>query len=328
MDPSRRNALARMGAALATTSSLPLAARAQGAYPEHPVTVVVGYSAGGAVDAVARTLGQALSKDMGQPFVIDNKPGAGTNIAVRYVIDAKPDGYTLLMAANALAANMALYKPQPFDAEKDLVPVALVGRVPVVIAANVNAPYGNIKQLIEAAKARPHALAYASPGNGSTPHMAAELFARAAGIDLMHVPYKGGAQAITDVVGGQVPLLAMNALEVKPQAASGKLKVLAVLTPQRSAIFPDVPTIAEMGFRGFEASVWYALMAPANTPAPIVDLLHAQVQKALASAEVRERMTAVGGQVLPGNRQMLASLLHAERVRYDKLVRDANIKPD
>ena len=328
MDPSRRNALARMGAALAATSSLPLAARAQGAYPEHPVTVVVGYSAGGAVDAVARTLGQALSKGMGQPFVIDNKPGAGTNIAVRYVIDAKPDGYTLLMAANALAANMALYKPQPFDAEKDLVPVALVGRVPVVIAANANAPYSNIKQLIEAAKARPHALAYASPGNGSTPHMAAELFARAAGIDLLHVPYRGGAQAITDVIGGQVPLLAMNALEVKPQAASGKLKVLAVLTPQRSAIFPDVPTIAEMGFRGFEASVWYALMAPANTPAPIVDLLHAQVQKALASAEVRERMTAVGGQVLPGNRQMLASLLHAERVRYEKLVRDANIKPD
>jgi tripartite-type tricarboxylate transporter receptor subunit TctC len=327
MNTSRRTALGQIGAILAG-SALPLAGRAQAGYPDHPVTVVVGYSAGGAVDAVARSLGQAMSKGMGQTFVIENKPGAGTNIAVKYVIDAKPDGYTLLMAANALAANMALYKPQPFDAEKDLVPVALVGRVPVVIAANANAPYSNIRQLIETAKNKPNSVAYASPGNGSTPHMAAELFARAAGIDLMHVPYRGGAQAITDVIGGQVPLLAMNALEVKPQVASGKLKVLAVLSPQRSAIFPDVPTIAESGFRGFEASVWYALLAPAKTPEAIVERLHAEVQKALQSTELRERMTAVGGEVIPGSRQTVAQLLHSERVRYDKLVRDANIKPD
>jgi tripartite-type tricarboxylate transporter receptor subunit TctC len=260
--------------------------------------------------------------------VIENKPGAGTNIAVKYVIDAKPDGHTLLMAANALAANMALYQPAPFDAEKDLAPVALVGRVPVVIAANPKAPYNNIKELIAAAKAKPNAVAFASPGNGSTPHMAAELFARAAGIDLLHVPYKGGAQAITDVIGGQVPLLAMNALEVKPQAASGKLKVLAVLSPERSPIFPDVPTIAESGFKGFEASVWYALMAPAKTPPAVLDKLHAEVQKALASAEVRERMTAVGGEVIPGSRQSLAALLHSERQRYEKLVKEANIKAD
>ncbi len=325
MNPSlsRRKTLALLGA-----TALPLAGRAQAKYPDHPVTVVVGYSAGGAVDAVARTLGQALSKSLGQAFVIENKPGAGTNIAVKYVIDAKPDGYTLLMAANALAANMALYKPQPFDAEKDLVPVALVGRVPVVIAANAKAPYSDIKQLIAAAKAKPNAVAFATPGNGSTPHMAAELFARAAGIEMLHVPYKGGAQAITDVVGGQVPLLAMNALEVKPMVASGKLKVLAVLTAQRSPIFPDVPTIAESGFKGFEASVWYALMAPAKTPVAIVDQLHDAVQKALAAPEVKERMTAVGGEVLPGSRQEMATLLHAERVRYEKLVREAHITPD
>jgi tripartite-type tricarboxylate transporter receptor subunit TctC len=328
MNNARRHALTRMAALLAGASFLPLAARAQAAYPDHPVTIVVGYSAGGAVDAVARTLGQALSKSLGQPFVIENKPGAGTNIAVKYVIDAKPDGHTLLMAANALAANMALYQPAPFDAEKDLAPVALVGRVPVVIAANPKAPYNNIKELIAAAKAKPNAVAFASPGNGSTPHMAAELFARAAGIDLLHVPYKGGAQAITDVIGGQVPLLAMNALEVKPQAESGKLKVLAVLSPQRSPIFPDVPTIAESGFKGFEASVWYALMAPAKTPPAVLDKLHAEVQKALASAEVRERMTAVGGEVIPGSRQSLAALLHSERQRYDKLVKEANIKAD
>jgi tripartite-type tricarboxylate transporter receptor subunit TctC len=321
---SRRQAIALLAAASAT----PLGAYAQAGFPDKPITLVVGYSAGGAVDAVARTLGQALSSGMGQPFVIENKPGAGTNIAVKYVIDAKPDGYTLLMAANALAANMALYKPQPFDAEKDLVAVSLVGRVPVVIAANANAPYSNIQQLIAAAKAKPGTVAYATPGNGSTPHMAAELFARAAGVDLMHVPYRGGAQAITDVIGGQVPLLAMNALEVKPQVASGKLKVLAVLSPERSPIFPDVPTIAESGFKGFEASVWYALMAPARTPMPVVEKLHAEVQKALASPQVRERMTAVGGEVIPGSRDMMVALLKSERQRYDKLVREANIKPD
>ena len=320
---NRRQTLALLGA-----SALPLAGHAQASFPDHPVTIVVGYSAGGAVDAVSRTLGQALARQMGQTFLVDNKPGAGTNIAVKYVIDAKPDGYTLLMAANALAANMALFKPQPFDAEKDLLPVALVGRVPVVIAANPNAPYDNIKQLIAAAKGKPNSVAFASPGNGSTPHMAAELFARAAGIELMHVPYKGGAQAITDVVGGQVPLVAMNALEVKPMVASGKLKVLAVLSAQRSPIFPDTPTIAESGFKGFEASVWYALMAPAKTPAAVVDKLHAEVQKALAAPEVKERVTAVGGEVLPGSREQLAALLHAERVRYANLVRDAHITPD
>lgn len=321
---SRRQALALLAAASAT----PLGARAQSGFPDKPVTMVVGYSAGGAVDAVARTLGQAMAASLGQSVIIDNKPGAGTNIAVKYVIDARPDGYTLLMAANALAANMALYKPQPFDAEKDLVAVSLVGRVPVVIAANAAAPYNNVQQLIAAAKARPDSVAFASPGNGSTPHMAAELFARAAGIQLLHVPYRGGAQAITDVIGGQVPLLAMNALEVKPHVGSGKLKVLAVLSPQRSPIFPDVPTMAESGFKGFEASVWYALMAPAKTPMPVVEKLHAEVQKALATPQVRERMTAVGGEVIPGSRDMMVALLHSERQRYEKLVHDANIKPD
>ena len=306
---------------------LPVPSLAQ-TYPSKPVKVVVGYSAGGAVDVVARTLGLSLAASMGQPFVIENKPGAGTNIAVKSVIDAPPDGYTLLMAANALAANMALYQPAPFDAEKELVPVALVGRVPVVIAANASAPYSTVAQLIAAAKANPGSVAFATPGNGSTPHMAAELFARAAGISLLHVPYRGGAQAITDVIGGQVPLLAMNALEVKPQVVSGKLKVLAVLSPQRSPIFPDAPTIAESGFKGFEASVWYALMAPAGTPRPVIDRLHAEVQKALQTRQVSERMSSVGGEVIPGSQAMMAALLHAERQRYEKLVHDANIKPD
>ncbi|MES3002360.1 MAG: tripartite tricarboxylate transporter substrate binding protein [Pseudomonadota bacterium] len=322
------NFIFRIAAALAATALIAGQPALAQQYPAKPVKLVVGYSAGGAVDTVARTLGQSISTSMGQPVVIENKPGAGTNIAVKSVIDAPADGYTLLLAANALAANMALYTPAPFDAEKDLVAVSLIGRVPVVIAANANAPYNTIKQLIDAAKAKPNTVAFASPGNGSTPHLAAELFAHAAGIDLMHVPYRGGAQAITDVIGGQVPLLAMNALEVKPQVASGKLKVLAVLSSQRSAIFPEAPTIAESGFKGFEASVWYALMAPAKTPPAIVDKLHAEVQKALQAPEVKERMTSVGGEVLPGSRESLVTLLRTERQRYEKLIRAANIKPD
>jgi tripartite-type tricarboxylate transporter receptor subunit TctC len=323
--PSRRTALGALVAGAAAAS--PLAGFAQ-AYPARPIRIVVGYSAGGAVDIVARTLGQALSTSMGQPVIVENKPGAGTNIAVKYVIDAAPDGYTLLMAANALAANMALYQPVPFDAERDLVAVSMVGRVPVVIAANTSAPYASIAQLIGAAKARPDSISFASPGNGSTPHMAMELFDRAAGIQLQHVPYKGGAQAITDVIGGQLPLLAMNVLEVKPHVQSGKLKVLAVLSPHRSNIFPDVPTIAESGFPGFEASVWYALMAPAKTPADVVAKLHDEVLKALKTPEVQNRMTAVGGEVSPGTQQDAAALIHSERLRYDKLVREAHIKPD
>lgn len=315
------------GLLAATVAVLPQQVVAQ-AYPAKPVKIVVGYSAGGAVDIVARTLGQSLAASLGQPFIIENKPGAGTNIAVRQVIDAPADGYTLMLAANALAANMSLYQPAPFDAERELVAVSLVGRVPVVIAANTAAPYATVSKMIEAAKAKPGGIAFASPGNGSTPHMAAELFARVAGIQLQHIPYRGGAQAITDVIGGQVPLLAMNALEVSPHVKSGKLKVLAVLSPNRSVIFPDAPTIAESGFPGFEASVWYAVMAPVATPKAIVSQLHAEVQKALRTPDVQQRMTAVGGEVLPGSMAMVAELIRSERQRYEKLVREAGIKPD
>jgi tripartite-type tricarboxylate transporter receptor subunit TctC len=297
-------------------------------YPSKPIKVVVGYAPGGAVDIVARTVGQSLTNSMGQPVVVENKPGAGTNIAVKSVIAADPDGYTLMMAANALAANMSLYKPAPFDAERDLVPVSMIGRVPVVIATGVQSGIGSLAKLLEMGKNKATPLSFASPGNGSTPHMAVELFARAAGISLQHVPYRGGSPAITDTIGGQVPLVAVNALEVLPHARSGKLKVLAVLSANRTSNFPDVPTIAESGFPGFEASVWYGLVAPAATPKPIVQKLHAEVQKALQTQEVRERMTSVGGEVVPASAEQFGALIRSERLRYEKLVREANIQPD
>jgi len=322
---AQRGTLARGLGAL--TCAIPLLVSAQ-AYPTKPIKVVVGYAAGGAVDIVARTVGQSMAGSVGQAVVVENKPGAGTNIAVRSVIDAPADGYTLLLAANALAANMALYQPAPFDAERDLVPVSLVGRVPVVIATNAQSGPANLAKLIEMAKAKPGFVNFATPGNGSTPHLAVELFARAAGIKLSHVPYKGGAPAITDVLGGQLPLVAVNALEVLPHVKSGKLRVLAVMSPARSTMLPDVPTIAESGFPGFEASVWYGFVAPAATPKPVVAKLHAEVQKALQTAEARERMSSVGGEVILGSAEQFGALIHSERARYEKLVREAQIKPD
>lgn len=306
---------------------LPFSTSAQ-TYPNKPIKLVVGYTAGGAVDLIARSVGQAMGSSMGQPILIENKPGAGTNIAVKYVIDAPADGYTLMLTANAIAVNMALYQPAPFDAEKQLAAIGQVGKVPVVIAANANLPYSTITALIAAAKGKPNSISYASPGNGSTPHMAIESFTKAAGIDLQHIPYRGGSQAITDVIGGQVPLIAVNALEVQPHVKSGKLKVLGVLSANRTAIFPDVPTIAESGFPGFEAVVWYGLVAPAATPKDVLTKLHAELQKALLTKDVQNRLAASGGEVVNGSSAQFAAFIKSERIRYEKLVRDANIKPD
>ncbi|MCI4430624.1 MAG: tripartite tricarboxylate transporter substrate binding protein [Burkholderiales bacterium] len=297
-------------------------------YPGKPIKVIVGYAAGGAVDIVARTVGQQLAISLGQPVIVDNRPGAATNIAVKALIESPADGYTLLLAANALAANPSLFQPPPFDLARDIAPVSLVGSVPVVIAVSAASGLTTIAQLVESAKARPQSITYASPGNGSTPHLAFELFERAAAVSLTHVPYKGGAPAITDVIGGHVQVIAVNALEVQPQVKGGKLRVLAVLSRNRSPIWPEVPTIAESGYPGFEASVWYGFVAPAATPKPVIARLHAEVQKALASTDVRERLAAAGGEVIPASTEQFAAMLESERLRYAKLIREANIKPD
>ena len=307
---------------------LALVAKAADPYPSKPIHILVGYPPGGAVDVVARTLGRQISADLGQPVIVENKPGASTNIAVKTLIDSAPDGYTLMLAANSLASNMALFDPPPFDAEKDVAPIALVGRVPVVIAAGANAPYTSLPELIAAAKNKPGTINYASPGNGSTPHLAVELFTRAAGIKLAHIPYKGGAPAITDVLGGQLPLVAVNALEVVPHVKAGKMRVLAAMSAKRSPILPDAPTIAESGYPGFEASVWYGVIAPAKTPPELIAKLSAAIEKAVASKEMQGRLAATGGEASFGSAQQFGALIHSERVRYEKVVREANIKPD
>lgn len=296
-------------------------------YPSKTIKVIVGYAPGGAVDIIARAVAQKLSVGLGQPVIVENKPGAGTNIAVKTLIDSPPDGYTLMMTANAIAANASLYQPPPFDPDREVAPISLVGRVPVVIAAGAGTPYTTLPQLIAAAKAAPGKIDFATPGNGSTPHLAIELFARTAGISLNHIPYSGGSRAILDVIGGQLPLVAVNALEALPQHTAGKLRVLAVMSPSRTAMLQGVPTVAESGFPGFEASVWYGLIAPAATPKAIITRLHAEVQNALASPEIKERMQTVGGEVLPAPVEKFGELIHSERVRYEKLIREAGLKP-
>lgn len=298
-------------------------------WPARPLKLFVGYSPGGAVDIIARALAQPMSAALGQPVIVENKPGAGTNIANRALIDAAPDGHTLMLAANAVAANPSLYQPSPFDPLRDMTAVSLVGRVPVVLAAGMGASAPQtIAQFIAASKAKPGSINFGTPGNGSTPHLAIELFARAAGIELTHVPYKGGAQAINDVLAGHVQTVAVNALEVQPHVRAGKLRVLAVLSPSRTAIFPDAPTIAESGYPGFEASVWYGVIGPAGLPAAVVSRLHAEVQKALATPELRDRLASAGGEVLPGPVERFATLLATEKARYERLIRDARIQPD
>jgi tripartite-type tricarboxylate transporter receptor subunit TctC len=319
----RRQALAVLMSGLAVAAGV----RAQG-YPSKPIRVIVGYTAGGAVDIVARAVSQQLQTSLGQPIIVENRPGAGTNIALRALIDSPADGYTLMLTANAIAANMSLYQPPPYDLARDITPISLVGRVPVVLAVNAQSEYKTLGDLIAAAKAKPGSVNYASPGNGSTPHLAVELFTRASGISLTHVPYKGGAQAITDVMGGHVQMVAVNALEVQPQVRGGKLRVLVVMTPGRSGIFPDVPTVVESGFPGFEAAVWYGFIGPAGLPSPVVAKLHAEIQRALASDDVKGRLAAAGGEVLPGPTDRFTALLSAERARYDKLIPDAGIRPD
>ncbi|MBK7658790.1 MAG: tripartite tricarboxylate transporter substrate binding protein [Betaproteobacteria bacterium] len=316
--------LAALAAAFLAFGAAP-AAQAQ-AYPNKAVKILVGFAPGGAMDIVARTVGQKMASGLGQPVVIDNKPGAASNIAIRQLIDSPPDGYTVMLVANGLTANPFLYTQQPFDPNTDVVPITLVARLPVVIAANASSELSTLRKMIDASKAKPGSVNYGSPGSGSTPHLAIELFARSAGIQLTHIPYKGGSPAIADVLGGQLPLVAVNAVEVLPHVKAGKLRVLAALSAERVATLPDAPTIAESGFPGFEASVWHAFIAPKGTPTAVVDRLRAEIHKALADPQVKERLAGLGAVVSPTTSQELGALVRAEHERYGKLIREAGIK--
>lgn len=283
--------LAAAAAGLAAAFALPAA---QAAYPERPVRIVVGFSAGGSTDVVARILAKELSEELGQSFVVENKPGGGSNIAASEVARAKPDGYTLLMVAVTSAINETLYRNLDFSLVKDFAPVALGVKVPNVLVVNPSVPVKTVKELVDYAKANPGKLAFASSGSGTSIHMAGELFKIQAGVDAMHVPYKGSAPAITDLIGGQVHFMFDNMPSAWPHVQAGKLRALAVTTSERSKSAPDLPTMAESGFKDFDVSSWFGLIAPAGTPADVVDKLNAAVQKALDKPEVQKRFTDLG----------------------------------
>ena len=322
---TRRHAIAGLAGLAAWPLARPAAAQS---FPSRPIKVLVGYSPGGAVDLIARALAEQMAPELGQAVIVENKPGGGTNIAIRTLIDSPADGHTLMLAANALAANVSLYQPAPYDLARDLVPIGQAGRVPVVLAANAQAPIASVQDLVAQLRRQPGSITYGTPGNGATPHLAIELFAHAAGVQFTHVPYKGGAQAMNDVIAGHIQTVAVNALEVLPHARSGRLKVLAVLSDKRASIFPDTPTIAESGYPGFEASVWYGLVGPRGLPAPVVERLHEALSHALAAPAVRQRLESAGGEVTPGSTARFAALLASEQQRYEKLIRAARIQPD
>ncbi|KDB99991.1 tripartite tricarboxylate transporter family receptor [Bordetella bronchiseptica MBORD624] len=271
-----------------------ISATAHAAYPDKPVRIVVGFSAGGTTDVIARIMAKELTEALGQSFVVENKPGGGSNIATDYVARATPDGYTLLFVAVTSAINQTLYKNVNFDLTKDFAPVALGAKVPNILVLNPSVPVKSVQELVAYAKANPGKLAFASSGSGTSIHMAGELFKQRAGIDVLHVPYKGSAPAVTDLIGGQVQFMFDNMPSSWPHVQAGKLRALAVTTTERSASAPDLPTMKESGFENFDVSSWFGLIAPAGTPPEVVNTLNAAMVKALDKPEVLQSYEKLG----------------------------------
>jgi tripartite-type tricarboxylate transporter receptor subunit TctC len=303
-------------------------AAASDTYPSKPIKWVVPFPPGGAMDSMARTLGEKLSASMKQPVIIENRPGAGGAIGSGIVAKSAPDGLTMMIVSIGHAVNPSIYPKLQYDATKDFEPVSLVGIVPNILVAHPSVKANNVKELIALAKAQPGKITYASAGNGTTVHLAAELFNSMAGVDIMHVPYKGSAPAVTDLMGGQVDIMFDSLSSAKPYVESGKLKALAVTTTKRSSVFPNVPTVAEAGLPGYELSGWYAVFVPGNTPKPIVDRLNAELVKALKLPDVRARFALIGAEPVGSSPQELANTLKTETVRWAKIVRERNIKAD
>ena len=304
-----------------------LTAQAQ-TYPTRLVRIIVPYAPGGAVDVVARTVGRPLSAELNQPVIVENRPGASANIGMDLVARAAPDGYTLLMASNGLATNMALFPNLTFDGRRDFAPVAKIGFAPLVIVVNASSPYKSLAELIAAAKAQPGKLTYASAGNGSSGHLAGELLKSAAKIDVLHVPYKGGAPAITDLLGGRISFMPINPVEVIANIGAGRLRALAVASDKRFPLLPDVPTAAEAGLAGYEASVWWGLVAPARTPRDIVQRLNAETNKALTEAPLVQAFERLGVVVTTGTPEQFAQFINAQTELWSGVIKAAKIQPD
>ena len=318
----------RLGLAGFALASLLIATAASAAYPDKPITLIVPWAPGGSTDILARAISEQLSKSMGQPVIVENRAGASGNIGSNIVAKAKPDGYTLLIGSMSThAMNPALIPNMPFKGADDFTPIALVANVVNTMVINPAVPAKNLQEFIAYAKANPGKIAYASAGGGSTNHLSAEMFKKAAGIEMLHVPYKGGAPAVLDTVGNQTQVLFSAGTQTLPHVKSGKLRLLAVTEPKRSALLADAPTVAET-LPGYEMSVWYAAFGPAGMPKELVTRLNAEINKALAVPELRARMDAMGVEVINSTPEQLGETLKRDTARYTRVIHDLGIKLD
>jgi tripartite-type tricarboxylate transporter receptor subunit TctC len=297
-------------------------------WPTHPVRIVVPFAPGGSADVFGRVVAQRLQEALGQNFIIDNRPGAGSVIGTDAVAKAAPDGYTLLLMSNTHTVNESLIPNKPFVLLRDFIPIAPINASDLVLVARAGLPARNLADLINAAKAGPGGLTYASSGPGTPYHMAGELFKSLAGIDILHIPYKGSAGARTDVLGGQVDLMFDAIPTMSEHIRSGKVRALATSGRQRSAILPDVPTLAEAGVPGYEATIWLGLMAPRGTPAAIVQRLNAEVGKITANAELRRVWQAQGSTALTMNVDEFTRYVNDDIAKWAQIVRQAHVKVD
>jgi tripartite-type tricarboxylate transporter receptor subunit TctC len=310
---------ALVGAAL--TSVLTLAAHAA-QYPNHPVTLVVAFTPGGPSDVLARILGRQLQDSFGQPFVVENRPGAGGNIAAEVVANAAGDGYTLLMGNNSiLATNAALYKKINYDPERDFVPISLIGTQANILVVNPALPVTSLAELIALAKANPGKLNFASSGHGAAAHLAGELFKAAAKVDIVHVAYKGAAPALHDVVAGHVEMMFATAASVIGLIRDGKVRPLAVTTPKRTALLPDIPTVAELGFPGFDATTWHGLVAPAGTSSEVIGTLNFATVAALKEPAVRNSLTDLGVDIVGSSPKEFEAYIKAEIPKWTAIIK-------
>jgi tripartite-type tricarboxylate transporter receptor subunit TctC len=318
------SALLCFGCSLASVES----ARAQASYPARPIKLVVPSSPGGGTDITARVIAPRLSEQLGQQVVIENRSGAGTMIGSEVVARSAADGYTLLMGISTLAINPAMYKKVPYDALRDFAPVSQVVSLPNILVAHPSLPVKSVKELISLGKSRPRQLNYASAGMGTSPHLSMELFLIMTGLQMVHIPYKGSGQGVVDVVAGHVLLMTPSILTGLPHTKSGRLRALGVTGAKRAAGALDIPTIAEAGLPGYEATQWFGVLAPARTPADIVTRLHKEVVIALNSADVRERLLADGADPVGSSPAEFHAYLRSETDKWARVVRQAKISAE
>jgi len=316
----------KLAGAVASAPALPRLACALD-YPTRPVRIVAGFSAGGGVDITARLIGQWLGSRLGQSFITENRPGAGGNIGTEAVVTAAPDGYTLLLATVPNAVNASLYEKLDFNFIRDIAPVAGIIRVPMVILLNPLVPARTVPELIAYAKANPGKVNMASAGNGSAPHLAGELFKMMAGVDLVHIPYRGQGPALTDLLGGQVQLLFATTPGTTEYISSGRLRALAVTSATRAEMLPELPPIGDF-VPGYDTSQWYGLCAPGKTPPEIIGRLNAEVNAGIADPGMKARLAAIGGEPLPGSPADFARLIAEETEKWAKVVHAAGIKAE